>query len=74
MRVLISSPVAPALVALAATYFAGEWLNRWETVGLVLVSAGIASVAFGLMKEGSGPRRIAAAAIVVAGNLLLQIF
>ncbi len=37
---------APLLVALAAMHFADEWLNRWETAGVLLVSAGIASLAF----------------------------
>ena len=34
----------------------------------------IALIGIGLMKEGSGVRRLVAAAIVVAGNLLLQVF
>lgn len=37
---------APLLVALAATRVAGEWLNRWELAGVLLVSGGIASLAF----------------------------
>jgi len=37
---------APLLVALAAAYFAEEWLNRWEIAGVLLVSGGIASLAF----------------------------
>lgn len=49
---------APLLVALAATYFAGEWLNRWETAGVVLVSAGIASLAFEKRGPGHGRRPV----------------
>ncbi len=48
---------APLLVALAAAYFAGERLNPWETVGVLLVSAGIASLAFEKRLPGKGSRR-----------------
>ena len=48
---------APLLVALAATHFAGEWLNRWETAGVFLVSGGIASLAFEKRSPGQPSRR-----------------
>ena len=47
---------APLLVALAATALAGEFLNPWETAGVLLVSAGIASLAFE-KRIGSQPSR-----------------
>ncbi len=46
-----------------------------KTIALRETSVIVAAlIGIGLMKEGSGARRIAAAATVVAGNLLLQIF
>jgi drug/metabolite transporter (DMT)-like permease len=46
-----------------------------QTIALRETSVIVAAlIGVGLMKEGSGARRIAAAATVVAGNLLLQIF
>lgn len=53
---------APLLVALAATHLADEWLNRWETIGVFLVSGGIASLAF----EKRSPRQPSRRPVVLA--------
>lgn len=47
--------LAPVLVAISAAYFAGEWLTTGTSIGVVVISAGIISLAFMGKRFGKMP-------------------
>lgn len=49
--------LAPVLVACGAALFAGEWLSRNQFIGIVIVSVGIMSLAFGNRHKDPIPRQ-----------------
>lgn len=61
--------LAPVLVAISAAYFVGEWLTTGTSIGVVVISAGIISLAF--MGKRFGKMSPTALAYGVATSVLI---
>ncbi len=62
--------LAPVLVAISAALFAGEWLSTGTSIGILVISAGIISLAFMGNRFGKMPR--AALAYGIATSVLIS--
>lgn len=64
--------IPPVLVALLSGTVAGEWLTAWQTVGVLVISLGVASLA--LRGRLSGKRERAALAFSLAAALAIAAY